>query len=156
MPALDPALGLLSALTSLPAAIYYARAIGAAAVRPVRHADGRISGLRVDARWTRTLLLFLGGSVLVTAVVAALNVAFAQVASGQAALGAMLVVLLWPHARESIVRMLLVFLLIAAGVSRGLLGAEALVSIGAGYAIGLSCAWTLHRYAGRNAFGRRE
>lgn len=156
MSALDPAFGLLSALTSLPAALYYARAIGAAAVRPVRHADGRISGLRVDARWTRTLLLFLGGSLLVTAVVAALNLAFAPVASEHAAFGSMLVVLLWPHARESIVRMLLVFLLIAAGLSRVLLGAEALASVGAGYAIGLSCAWTLHRYARRNAFGRGE
>ncbi len=156
MTASEPALGLLSALTSLPAALCYARALGAAAVRPVRHADGRVSGLRVDAPWTRTLLLFLGGSALAAAAVAALNLAFSQLASGHAAHGVLLIAVLWPHARESIVRMLLVFLLIAAGVSRVLLGAEELASIGAGCAIGLFCAWTLRRYVGRNAFGREE
>lgn len=155
MAALDPALGVLSALTSLPAALYYARAFGAAAVRPVRDAGGRISGLRGDARWTRTLFLFLGGTLLVAAVLGGLNMAFAQAVSQHAAFGAMLVALLWPHARENAVRVLLVLLLIAAGASRLLLGTEALVSVGAGYAIGLACAWTV-RYAGRTSFGRRR
>ena len=46
MTALEPALGLLSALTSLPAVLYYARALGAAAVHPVREggrADRRLA-----------------------------------------------------------------------------------------------------------------
>ena len=81
MAALDPALGFLSALTSLPAALYYARVLGAAAVRPVRDADGRTSGFRGDARWTRTLFLFLGATLLVAAVLGGLNMAFAQAVS---------------------------------------------------------------------------
>ena len=153
MAALDPALGLLSALTSLPAALYYARALGAAAVHPVRHADGRIAGVRTSAGWMRTLLLFLGGTGFAAAAVTALNMAVGSVASLHAAFGAVLIVTLWPHAREITVRVLLLFLLISAGVARILPAAQTPGAVVIGCAIGLVCAWMLHRYAARRAHG---
>lgn len=141
--AFDPALGLLSALTSLPAAFYYARAFGAAAVWPVRRKDGRISGLRHDASWTRALLVFLGATAVVSAALAAIDAAAGRAASEHAAFGTVLVAALWPQAPERIVRLLLVLLLLAAGTAAVVVGAESAASVVAGYAVGLCAAWAL-------------
>ena len=149
MAALEPALGLLSALTSLPAALYYARALGAAAVHPVRGGGGRIAGVRANADWARTFVAFLGGTVLVTVLAGALSATLGAVMSLHAALGAVLVATVWRHAPETLVRLLLALLLIGAGVSRLLPGAEAPAAILAGYAIGLCCFWTARVYTMR-------
>lgn len=142
---LDPALGLLSALTSLPAALYYARAFGAAAVRPVRGPRGGLAGLRQDAQWAGTLFEFLSGTALVAMVVPAINMAFAPVASADAAFGGVLVAALWPHAGERTVRALLLLLLLGAGAARVLLAGNDPAGVIAGYAIGLCTAWGVHR-----------
>ena len=139
MTALEPALGLLSALTSLPAVLYYARVLGAAAVHPVRGGGGRIAGLRSNAEWARTFIAFLGGTVLVAVLASALSAALGAVMSLHAALGAVVVAAVWRHARETLVRMLLLLLLIGAGASRLLPGTETPAAILAGYAIGLCC-----------------
>ena len=149
MTALEPALGLLSALTSLPAALYYARALGAAAVHPVRGDGGRIAGLRANADWARTCVAFLGGTVLVAVLAGALNATLGPVMSLHAALGAIVVAAVWRHAPEARVRLLLVLLLIGAGVSRLLPGAEAPGAILTGYAIGWCCFWTVRFYTTR-------
>ena len=149
MKALEPALGLLSALTSLPAALYYARALGAAAVRPVRGGGGRIAGLRANADWARTLVAFLGATVLAAVLAGALSATLGAVMSLHAALGAVIVAALWRHARETLVRLFLLLLLIGAGLSRLLPGTEAPAAILAGYAIGLCCTWTAHVYTMR-------
>ena len=141
MGALDPALGLLSALTSLPAAVYYARMLGAAAVHPVRGTHGRIAGLRASGEWTGALLVFLGGTGLVLTFGAALNVAIGGMVSLHGALGAVLVAALWQHAREGLIRFLLLLLLVGAGASRVLPGAEAVLPVLVGYAMGWCCAW---------------
>lgn len=99
-PGLEPVLSLLSALASLPAARYYARALGAAAVRPVRGAHGRISRLVQDPKWRRTLVAYLGGTALAAAAVFALNMAFGRVAVEEAALGAVLVAVRLPLRSE--------------------------------------------------------
>ena len=149
MTALEPALSLLSALTSLPAALYYARALGAAAVHPVRGDGGRIAGLRANTNWARTFVAFLGGTVLVAVLAGALSAVLGPVMSLHAALGAVVVAAVWRHARETLVRLLLLLLLIGAGVSRLLPGTEAPAAILAGYAIGLCCFWTAHVYSRR-------
>lgn len=141
MPALDPALGLLSALTSLPAVLYYARFLGAAAVHPVRGADGRVAGLRANAEWAGTLVTFLGGTFLVAILAGTLNAALSSVMSLHAALGTVVVAALWQHAREGLIRFLLLSLLAGAGASRVLPGAEAVLTVLVGYAMGLCCAW---------------
>jgi hypothetical protein len=138
--ALDSALGLLSALISLPMAFYYARLFGAAAVRPVRDQNGRLTGLICDARWTRVLIAFLAGTVLVAGATAIVQAAAGPVVSGHAAFGAMTVVLLWRPAGEHLVRALLVLLLIAAGAARTLIGGESAAGVLAGYTLGLACA----------------
>jgi hypothetical protein len=156
MTALEPALGLLSALTSLPAVLYYARALGAAAVHPVRGGGGRIAGLRANADWARTLIAFLGGTVLVALLADALSATLGAVMSLHAALGAVVVAAVWRHARETLVRLLLLLLLIGAGVSRLLPGTEAPAAILAGYAVGLCCIWTAHVYIIRAKHARRQ
>jgi hypothetical protein len=153
MAALEPSAGLLSALTSLPAALYYARALGAAAVHPLRDGKGRITRLRTNAACARTLLVFLAGSVLVAASVNVIRMAFGPVASEHAALGAVVVAVLWPHAGEKAVRALLVLLLIALGASRVLLGGELWAGTVAGCALGLCCAWAAQRCVRRGAPG---
>lgn len=145
MTALEPALGLLSALTSLPAALYYARALGAAAVHPVRGGGGRIAGLRVHADWARTLVAFLGGTLLAATLAGTLSVAFGPVISLHAAFGTVVVAAVWRHASETLVRLFLLLLLIGAGVSRLLPGTEPAAAILAGYAAGFCCAWIAHR-----------
>lgn len=149
MTALEPVLGLLSALASLPAMLYYARALGAAAVHPVRGGDGRIAGLRVHADWARTLVAFIGATMLAAVLDGALSAALGTVMSLHAALGAVVVGAVWRHARETLVRLLLLLLLIGAGVSRLLPGTEAPAVILAGYVIGLCFVWTAHRYTMR-------
>lgn len=148
MTALEPALGLLSALTSLPAALYYARALGAAAVHPVRASGGRIAGVRVHADWARTLIAFANGTLLVIVLAGTLSVTVGPVISLHAALGAVLVAAVWCHARETLVRLLLVLLLIGAGVSRVLPGMEGTAAVLAGYAVGLCCASIAVRASG--------
>lgn len=149
MTAFEPALGLLSALTSLPAALYYARALGAAAVHPMRGPHGRIAGLRANAEWARTLVTFLGGTLLVATLAGTLSMAFGPIVSLHAALGAVLIAALWQHAHEGLVRVLLLLLLIGAGASRALPGIDGPAAVLAGYAMGLCCAWTARRYAVR-------
>ena len=149
MTALEPALGLLSALTSLPAVLYYARALGAAAVHPVRGGGGRIAGLRANADWARTLIVFLGGTALVAVLAGALSATLGTVMSLHAALGTVVVAAAWRHAHETLVRLLLLLLLIGAGVSRLLPGTDAPAAILAGYVIGLCCVWTAHMYTMR-------
>jgi hypothetical protein len=149
MAALEPALSLLTALTSLPAAFYYARFLGAAAVHPVRDEYGRPCGLRSNAQWRRTFLVFLASAALV----ASLGAVITPLASEHAAFGAVLVAALWPHARESTVRASLVLLLLGAGMARILDMAETPASVAAGYVIGVCCAWTVRRWLGRRALG---
>ena len=149
MTALEPVLGLLSALASLPAMLYYARALGAAAVHPVRGGDGRIAGLRVHADWARTLVAFIGATVLAAVLDGGLSATLGAVTSLHAALAAVIVGAVWRHARETLVRLLLLFLLIGAGVSRLLPGTEAPAAIFAGFAIGLCCTWIAHAYSMR-------
>lgn len=141
---LDPVLALLSALTSLPAALYYARAIGAAAVHPVRGEDGRISGLRQDAEWTGTLVAFLLGTAFVAVAAPLIGMAFGDI-SKEAAFGAVLMTALWPHAREHTVRALLMLLLLGAGAARVALEGASAASVGGGFVLGLCGAWMLHR-----------
>lgn len=156
MTALEPALGLLSALTSLPAMLYYARALGAAAVHPVREGGGRIAGLHANADWARTLIAFLGSAALAAVLDGALSATLGAVMSLNAALAAVVVGAVWRHAQEMLVRLLLLLLLIGAGVSRLLPGTEPPAAILAGYAIGLCCAWTAHMCTmrGKHARGR--
>ena len=141
----DPVFGLLSALTSLPAALYYARAIGAAAVHPVRGKDGRMSGLRRDADWMRTLVAFVVGTALAATAAPLISMAFGYPVSKEAAFGAVLIAALWPHAHEHIVRAVLILLLLGAGAARVALEGESPASVGAGFALGLCGAWMLHR-----------
>lgn len=145
MTAFEPAFALLSALTSLPALLYYARAFGAAAVHPVRGTHGRIAGLRVNDESTSALLIFLGGTGLVLTFAGALNVAIGGMVSLHSALGAVVVAALWPQAREGLIRFLLLFLLVGAGASRVLSGADAGTAVLVGYSIGFCCAWITRR-----------
>ena len=153
MSALEPSAGLLSALTSLPAALYYARTLGAAAVHLSRDGKGRITRLRTNAPSARTLLVFLAGAVLVAASVNVMRTAFGSVVSEHAALGAMLVAVLWRQAGEIAVRALLILLLIAVLALRLLLSGEVPGGIVAGCALGLSCTWAAYRCAQRWALG---
>lgn len=146
MTALEPALGLLSALTSLPAVLYFARAFGAAAVHPVRGDGRRIEGVRADGDWTHTFAAFLFGAALSAALVGALNATMGAALSLHAALGAVLVAAVWPHARETLVQLLLALFLIGAGVSRLLHGTEPPAGILSVYVIGWCCFWTARFY----------
>lgn len=146
MMAFEPAFALLSALTSLPALLYYARAFGAAAVHPVRGKHGRITGLRSNGEAEVALLIFLGGTGLVLTFAGALTMAIGGMVSLHSALGAVIVVALWQQARERLIRFLLLFLLAGAGASRVLSDAEAVPAVLAGYAMGVYCAWIVRRY----------
>jgi hypothetical protein len=154
----DPALGLLSALGSFPAAFYYARLIGAAALRPVRDPrSGVIKGWRSDAGWSETLLRFLASAALVTALTAAVNGWFGDIASEHAAFSALLVATLWRHAPDRAIQVLLVLLLLGVGAARVMLGAHFPAGVVAGYAIGLCGAftvgWILRGHAAGKAHG---
>lgn len=153
MTSLEPALGVLSALTSLPAVLYFARAFGAAAVQPVREDGGLIACLRTDGDWTHTFVAFLFGAALAAALVGALNATLGAALSLHAALGAVLVAAVWPHARETLVQLLLALLLIGAGVSRLLPGTEPPAAILAGYVLGWCCFWTARVYTVRKKHG---
>ena len=154
MTALEPALGLLSALTSLPAVLYYARALGAAAVHPVREGGGQIAGLHASINWARTLIVFLGGTALAVVLAGALDAMLGAVMSLHAALASVVVAAVWRHARETLVRLLLLLLVIGAGASRLLPGTEAPGAILAGYVVGLCCVWTAHMYTMRRKHAR--
>lgn len=155
MSAMEPTLGLLSALSSFPAAVYYARMIGAAALQPVRDPrSGRIKGLRSDAGWTGTLLTFLAGAALAAALSAAINGWFGDIASEHAAFSALLVATLWRHAPNRLVRVLLILLLLGVGAARLMLGAHFPAGVIAGYAIGLCSALAVSpRFRGRWRLG---
>lgn len=141
MTALDSAFGLLSALTSLPAVLYYARAIGAAAVHPVRGTDGRIAGVRANDEWEGTFIAFLVAVVLVWMLAGTLNSTPEPVISLHTALGTVVVAGVWRHDSDKLVRFLLLLLLIGAGASRVLPDMEAPLAVLAGYVLGFCCAW---------------
>lgn len=141
MTALEPALGLLSALTSLPAALYYARAFGAAAVRPVRDEHGRISGLRQDGEWSTTLCVFVGGLFAVVIGGAAADTIFDGAMSTHAAFGGLLAGALWPRLDDWLARGLVVFILVGIGAACLLVHADLPAAVAAGYGMGLTSAW---------------
>lgn len=144
MGALDPALGFLSALTSIPAAFYYARLFGAASVRVVRNHEGRSIGLRIDRAWTLVLIAFSAATALIAGVTALVQAAVGPIVSTHAALGTMLVIVLWRPAREPLVRAFLVFLLAGAGAARILNEGESVGSVLAGFAAGAGIACLVH------------
>lgn len=166
--ALDPALGLISALGSFSAAVFYARAIGASALHIARDRNGTAIRCRVDAEWADTLVCFLLAAVIAASAVWALKTWLhlprpwqvygpwlGQAAllvdedgsfpSGHGAFAAVVVGSLWPRAASRASRALLLLYLAGVGLARVLLGAHFPGDVLAGYAVGFGGVWIADR-----------
>jgi len=138
--ALRPASELVSALGSFAASAYYARAIGAAAFRPVRGEDGRaIRMLRVDDGWALTLVVFVVATLAAASLVEGFEHFGGYGVSGHAAFTSVLITTLWPYASGRGGQAALVFFLVLVGAARLLEGAMPAELIG-GIAIGIASA----------------
>ena len=166
--ALEPALGLVSAVGSFPSAAYYARLIGAAAVHVVRDRERRIVRCRLSDAWAQTLLRFLFATAMAAAIVWLLKTGLhfprpwelygprlgaatllvdndASFPSGHAAFAAVLVGSLWSTLASGRVRAALLLYLVCVGLSRVLLGAHFPADVIAGYVVGFGSVWVVRR-----------
>lgn len=177
-PGLEPTLGLISALGSFPAAVYYARAIGGAALRVVRDPQRRtITRTELNGAWAGVLFRFLLAAAIAAVLVYALKgwldlprpwkiygPHFGDFAllvdsdgsfpSGHAAITAVVVGSLWAHAASRSTRALLLVCLALVGISRVLLGAHFPADVAAGYAVGFASVWMASRVLSASGLAR--
>lgn len=160
----DPALTLVSALGSFPAALFYARVIGGTALRIGRNRNGTALACRLDAEWTSTFVRFSLATIIAAAAVWTLKTWLhvprpweiygpligettllvdydGSLPSGHGTFAAVLVGSVWPRAVGSASHVFLLLFLACVGLARVLLGAHFPVDVLAGYAVGFSSVW---------------
>jgi len=166
--ALDPALGLISALGSFWAAPFYACAIGTGALHIARDGKGMAIRWRVKPAWADTLARFLLATVIAVGAVWALKSWLhlprpwevygpwvgknallvdddGSFPSGHATFAAVVVGVLWARAAGLASRAALLLYLACIGLARVLLGAHFPGDVIAGYAVGFGSVWMAGR-----------
>ena len=177
-PDLDPTLGLISALGSFPPAVYYARAIGGAALKVVRDPQRRtLTRTELNGAWADVRFRFLLAAAIAAVLVHVLKGwldfprpwkiygphfgdftllvdSEGSFPSGHATVTAVVVGSLWAHAASRSARALLLVYLALVGISRILLGAHFPEDVAGGYAVEFASVWTASRILSASRLAR--